>query len=46
LIIDAAGDLQMTFPIGGNLSDAIAAELLKAAVVTNKNATRPSNAGQ
>jgi len=31
LIIDAAGRLQMTFPIGGNLSDALVAEILKAA---------------
>jgi protein SCO1/2 len=30
-IIDANGRLQMSFPIGGNLSDAIAAELIKAA---------------
>jgi len=36
LIIDAAGNLQMAFPIGGNLSDAVASELLKAAAVTNK----------
>ena len=45
LIIDAAGDLQMSFPIGGNISDAIAGELLKAAAVTNKNATRANNSG-
>ena len=31
LIIDAAGQLQMSFPIGGNLSDALVAEILKAA---------------
>jgi protein SCO1/2 len=31
LIIDAAGHLQMIFPMGGNLSDAIATEVLKAA---------------
>ena len=36
LIIDAAGHLQMSFPIGGNLSDAIVMEILKAAVVTNR----------
>lgn len=34
LIIDAAGHLQTTFPIGGNLSDAIVSEILKAAIVT------------
>ena len=36
LIIDAAGHLQMVFPTGGNLSDAIVSEMLKAAVVTNR----------
>jgi protein SCO1 len=36
LIIDAAGHLQMVFPMGGNLSDAIVAEVLKAAAVTNR----------
>ena len=30
-IIDAKGRLQMSFPIGGNLSDAIVSEILKAA---------------
>ena len=35
LIIDAAGHLQMTFPMGGNLSDVIVVEILKAAAVTN-----------
>jgi protein SCO1/2 len=30
-IIDARGRLQMSFPIGGNLSDAIVSELIKAA---------------
>jgi len=34
LIIDANGDLQMSFPIGGNLSDAVVAEILKAAKVS------------
>jgi protein SCO1 len=33
LIVDAAGHLQMVFPTGGNLSDAIVAEMLKAAAV-------------
>jgi len=36
LIIDATGQLQMSFPIGGNLSEAIVGELLKAAAVTNR----------
>lgn len=33
LVISAAGDLQCMFPIGGNLSDAIVSEILKAASV-------------
>jgi protein SCO1/2 len=36
LIIDAAGHLQMNFPVGGNLSDAIVREIRKAAAVTNR----------
>jgi protein SCO1/2 len=36
LIIDAAGNLQMTFPVGGNLAQAIVSEMLKAAAVTNR----------
>ena len=35
LIIDAGGRLQATFPFGGDLSDAIVAEMLKAAAATN-----------
>jgi protein SCO1/2 len=35
LIIDAAGHLQMIFPFTGDFSDNIAAEMLKAAAVTN-----------
>jgi protein SCO1/2 len=35
LIIDPAGHLQMMFPIGGNLSDAIVSEILKAAASSN-----------
>jgi protein SCO1/2 len=35
LIIDAAGHLQMSFPIGGNLSDDLARELIKACAATN-----------
>jgi protein SCO1 len=38
LIIDPAGHLQMVFPTGGNLSDAIVAEVLKAAAVTSRPA--------
>jgi protein SCO1 len=37
LIIDAAGQLQMIFPTSGDLSEAIAAELAKAAAVTNRS---------
>ena len=36
LIIDAAGHLQMVFPTGGDLSGAIADEILKATAVTNR----------
>jgi len=39
LIIDAAGHLQMVFPTGGDLSDQIVAEILKAAAVTNPPVT-------
>jgi protein SCO1/2 len=35
LIIDASGHLQMVFPTGGDLSDEIVAEIIKAAAVTN-----------
>src|SRR5258706_8971860 len=35
LIIDTTGHLQMVFPTGGDLSDAIAEEILKVAAVTN-----------
>jgi len=51
LIIDAAGHLQMIFPIGGNLSDAIVAEVLKAAAVPappprpNEGKAEPQTAG-
>jgi len=37
LIIDAAGHLQMIFPTSGNLSEAIVAEVLKAAVVADRS---------
>jgi protein SCO1/2 len=36
LVVDAAGQLQMSFPIGGNLSDMLVGEIFKAAAVTNK----------
>ena len=36
LIIDAAGHLQMVFPTGGNLSDAIVAQIVKAAAVPSR----------
>ena len=36
LIIDPAGHLQTSFPIGGNLSDAIVNEIVKAAAVTDR----------
>ena len=46
LIIDAAGHLQMVFPTGGNLSDAIIEEILRAAVVTNRaEAPNPKSEG-
>lgn len=35
LIVDVTGHLQMVFPTGGNLSDEIATEILKAVAVTN-----------
>ena len=38
LIIDATGHLQMVFPTGGDLSDALVSEILKAASVTNRAA--------
>jgi protein SCO1/2 len=40
LIIDANGHLQMIFPTSGDLSDEIAAEIVKAAAVTNQPALR------
>jgi protein SCO1/2 len=36
LIIDGGGRLRMIFPMGGNLSDAIVQEMLKAAAPTNQ----------
>ena len=47
LIIDGEGRLRMVFPIGGNLSDAIVQEMLKAAAPTNhpdmKEISSPQN---
>lgn len=40
LIIDATGHLQMIFPTGGNLSDQIVTEIIKAAVATNQAVAR------
>lgn len=40
LIIDAHGHLQMIFPTTGDLSDQIAAEIIKAAAVTNSSASQ------
>lgn len=39
LVLDATGKVQMNFPVGGNLSDMLVAEILKAAAVTNSGAT-------
>ncbi|MDD5140471.1 MAG: SCO family protein [Verrucomicrobiales bacterium] len=38
LIIDATGHLQIVFPTGGDLSDAIVSEIIKAAATTNQPA--------
>jgi protein SCO1 len=51
LIVNAEGHLQTVFPMGGNLSDAIVAEVLKGAVVSNGvpvpgNAKAPSETAQ
>jgi protein SCO1/2 len=40
LIVDAAGHLQMIFPTGGNLSDQIVGQIVKAAAVTNNSTAR------
>jgi protein SCO1/2 len=36
LIIDPSGKLQMAFPVGGDLSEAIVSEILKALSITNR----------
>ncbi len=46
LIIDDADHLQMIFPTGGNLSDAIVAEILRAAAVTNRLAATNDSEAQ
>ena len=46
LIIDTTGHLQMVFPTGGDLSDAIAEEILKAAAVTNHSVSDNLAGGQ
>jgi cytochrome oxidase Cu insertion factor (SCO1/SenC/PrrC family) len=40
LIVDAAGHLQMVFPTGGNLSDEIVDQIIKAAAVINQPDSR------
>ncbi|HEV2211066.1 MAG TPA: SCO family protein [Verrucomicrobiae bacterium] len=37
LVINPAGHLQMMFPMGGDLSDALVAEMLKAMTMTNRD---------
>lgn len=36
LVLNPAGQLQMNFPIGGDLSDLLVAEIVKAAAITNR----------
>ena len=43
LIIDAKGHLQTVFPTGGNLSDQIVAQIIKASAVTNQPMTQKQN---
>jgi hypothetical protein len=38
--VDATGHLQMMFPTGGNLSDQIVEQILKAAAVANRQEAR------
>jgi protein SCO1 len=45
LIIDAAGRLQTTFPVGGDLSDVIVGEMLKAAAASNPSVPRDPGGG-
>ena len=46
LIIDTTVHLQMVFPTGGDLSDAIAEEILKAAAATNQSVSDNLTGGQ
>lgn len=46
LIIDATGHLQMIFPMGGNLSDEIVKQILKAARAANESDTRDPAPGK
>jgi len=39
LVLNGRGQLQMNFPVGGNLSDMLVGEILKAAAVTNSTET-------
>jgi protein SCO1/2 len=43
LIIDAGGHLQMVFPTGGDLAEAIVEEILRAAAVTNQAVSQAPN---
>lgn len=43
LIVDAAGHLQMVFPTGGDLAEAVVAEILKAAAITNQAVSQVPN---
>jgi protein SCO1/2 len=43
LIVDASGHLQMVFPTGGDLSDRIVAEIIKAAAMTNQPDAQSQN---
>lgn len=43
LIVNAAGHVQIVFPTGGNLSDAIVAEVLKAAAASRGGAPKPND---
>ena len=45
LIVDANNHLQMVFQIGGDLSDAIVAQILKAAAVTNGLTAKNADSG-
>jgi protein SCO1/2 len=44
LIIDTSGHLQMVFPTGGDLSEAIVEEILKAAAAVSKSVSDPTGA--